>query len=595
MINLIILQITSLISNIISVVSIGLRLTDKEKKINENYISSLPLIKNDGWNLTVNVILILYTIVTIFVVFKLYSYHVEILIKNLTTYQDIKMSSLEIEENKLPHFFLTKNESLINFQSKIRFYFFIFKKKILFKIKKSFFVPYEFYKNETNENFDFLITAAAAVINNNQNNLANKYNSIPTSALSNEVIDARINKNIRNKILSDTFGERIIEDNNEKNLNVNFPCNQIKELINNNYNFITNSHSNSNSENNTRYNNRLSFHGNINTRSLSISRANSEGRAMMNNEYNRNSNNNEIIINNNDYNTGTMNNNNNLLYKKIPKNNYTSKNMQKRMNQYLLNHNILNLENIFLDQNSIHKDRNLQSVNSLNRQTFSSYYSSNINENNINLGEIHLSEREKNAFNHVLREMNIINTNNQIIDPNKENPIKDYFKMIGGETVFTDKINNKSFQEVYRLSKENLQLNKEDNKIKHNYNDSDKVKRIPRQFRINSNIDYLNQKHGRENSKQTIETNQSNAYYENNIDSHRKILLNHIDNNDENLNSGISPKANQRKFYQNQVNKISVLFENDSKKSLNEKIISIINSSGTVDDVDLSEMGNYNY
>lgn len=515
----------------------------------------------------------------------------------MTTYQDIKLSSLEVEDKKLPHFFFTRNEAMMNFESKITYFFYMFKKKILYKIQKTFFVPYEFYKNETTDNIQFLQTAAAVIQNAN---ISNNYNSVPSSAVSNEIFDIKINKNIKNKILSQKNRDRNSEDDRDKNLNINFPCNQIKELITNNYNYNTHSNSLSNSENNTN-NNKKSLNGNnINTKSVSLSKSNSRSRTIINNEDNvRNINAYEIKNRVEDQNNNFENID---IIKNYSRNDYyrVSKNMQKRMNQYLLNHNILNIENIFRDQNSWKKDRNTGSVHTLNRQTYSFYYSGNVNENNINLGEIHLSEREKNNLNHVFNEFKITNKKNKRNVLNNENYFMD------------EKNHNYSVIKKSEYKQENSHLNKNkmvqdidiynnsdkldkysgNSDINKKFNDFDKNKKIPRHFKINSNLDSLNQKHLKDVSRDTGRSNKNNIENENIIDSNRRTLLDNSNSKD------ILPSIFKDRNNYNQINlennekNINEL-ANESKKSLSEKIISIINSSGTVDDLDLSENGNY--
>lgn len=532
------------------------------------------------------------------VVANLFSYHIEILIKNLTTYQDIKLSSLEIEEKKLSFLFQMRNESNINFESKSKYFFYLFKKKILFRIKKAFFIPYEYYRTESNENIEFLQTAVA-VINNNQNNIGNNYNSVPSSALSNEIFDVKINANIKNKIISGSNKEKNSEDTKDKNLNVNFPCNQIKELITNNYNFNTNSNSYSNSDLNNKNNNKIASHGNINTKSVSLSQSNSRGMALSNkNEENlMNIDNFDVKVSDYDNKNNKHNNNKlNYIIKKMPDNHQrVSKNMQKRMNQYLLNHNILNFENIFKD-NSLNKDKNnIGYLNTANRKNYSSIYSTNLNENNIHLGEIHLSEREKNNLNHVLKEMNQFNNDNKDQVSNENNKIiqrylnNNYSKKINPSPDSAQKNQNKSHQNFYNYEKvknfnfgENMQ-NKDFN------HDFEKNKNVPRHFRINSNINNLNKKHRKMNSKQTGDS--ITIINDNIIDSNRKTALENIINNKDYNHKNIKNKeeitiSNKK---DKAINNFDV--ENDSKKSLNDKIISIINSSGTADDIDSSENG----
>jgi hypothetical protein len=603
--NLILLQLITIASNITAVVSICFRLfSTNNLKIN-GLITALPLIKQDVWNLTINIILILYTIGTMIVVVKLFTYHIEILLKNLTTYQDIKLSSLDIEEKKLPYFFLTRNESILNFESKSKYFFFLFKKKVLFRIKKVFFIPYEYYKNESNENIEFLQTAVA-VINKNQKDIGNNYNPVPSSALSNEIFDVKANGINTNKILTEDKRERISENTKEKNLNVNFPCNQIKELITNNYNFNSNSNSYSNSEINTKNNNKIISTVNNNTKSVSLSQSNSKDIAPLIN------NNDENLIKIENFEIKNTNNDNQIkkgdiikldyIFKKTPNNNQRiSKNMQKRMNQYLLNHNILNFENIFRD-NSINKDKNnIGSLHSINRQNFSSYNSSNLNENNINLGEIHLSEREKNNLNHVLNEINYNNFNNNRNQNNHDNLIQRYlFNNNSNKT----KPSPESFQKNKNKSLHNINNH---NNLKNfnlaesvilssNYNDLDKNKNVPRHFRINSNIDNLNQKNRKIDSRKIVDSiTQSNFINDNYIDSNRRELLENIGNNYELPYKNSKERFNENRETSNlRKEKLINDIENDSKKSLNEKIISIINSSGTVDDIDISENGIYN-
>ena len=74
---------------------------------------------------------------------------------NLTTYQDIKMSA-DLPENAIPPYFIfTRPESRINFATNFEHFTFLFKRKILFRIIKPYFVPYENYQLKTNENLDF--------------------------------------------------------------------------------------------------------------------------------------------------------------------------------------------------------------------------------------------------------------------------------------------------------------------------------------------------------------------------------------------------------------------------------------------------------
>jgi len=605
------LQIVTIASNITAAISVCFRMFSSNNEPKNSLITSLPLIKQDGLNLTINIIMILYTIGTMIVVVKLFSYHIEILIKDLTTYQDIKYSMLELEEKKLPFFFLTRNESRINFESKAKYLFYLFKKKILFRIKKAFFIPYEYYKNESNENIEFLQTAVA-VINNNQNIAAanNNYNSIPSSALSN------MNPNIKNKFFSEGQKERSSEETKDKNLNVNFPCNQIKELITNNYNF--NSNSNSNSEINSRNNNKFTLSGNLNTKSASLSKSHSRGKAAFINNYDENFVNNidnlqSKVINEDNQISNSNNNSNKLNYliNKIPHNNKkVSKNMQKRMNQFLLNHNILNFENILGDY-SVNKDKNnlVGSLNSINRQNFSSIYSSNLNENNINLGEIHLSEREKNNLNHVLNENNHYSNKDKI--PLENNKLIQRY--LYNNNHFNSKINNPSTDTAAKNHsdgnyEELKKFNLNENGAFHKENQIafDKNKNVPRHFRINSNIENLNQMHLNTNLRQTGEiVTQSNIFcynnHNNNFDSNRNALsgnvcvVNHNNNNPNDILKNNRPKgikeASDLILIERSFNEV----ENNSKKSLNEKIISIINSSGTVDDIDLSENGTFQY
>ena len=68
-------------------------------------------------------------------------------------------------------------------------------------------------------------------------------------------------------------------------------------------------------------------------------------------------------------------------------------------------------------------------------------------------------------------------------------------------------------------------------------------------------------------------------------------MLKNIKNNEENLHSSNNDIVNKINFNTKIKEHIFNEFENGSKKSLSEKIISIINSSGTIDDYDLSENG----
>lgn len=601
--NLILLQIITLASNVTAVVIISGRLDSKNKPIN-HLISILPLIKDDVWNLTLNIILIFYTIGTMIVVIKLFIYHIEILNKNLTTYQDIKLSSLEVDEEKLPFFFLSRNESIYNFDSKTKFAYYLIRKKILYRIKKAFFIPYDYYKTESNENIEFLQTAAA-VINNNQKDYLNNYNSIPSSAVSNDIFDNKFNENFKKKNVSDDEKERNTENGKEKNLNVNFPCNQIKELITNNYNFNTNSNSYSNSEINTRNNNKLISTGNNNTKSI-LSQSNSKGKTQTNQK-------DENLINIDNFEIKKLNNENqinheegiklNYIFKKIPnRKQRISKNMQKRMNQYLLNHNILNFENIIRD-NSQNKDKNnIGSLHTINMQNLSSYYSNNFNDDNINLGEIHISEREKNNFNHVIKEINNNRFNNNMYNVSSCNDnenliprkINNYYSnRINPSPESSLKNQNKSHHIIH--NKDKLQnFNLEANLNYKNENNFDKNKNIPRHFRINSNIDNLNQKNRKINSKQIGEIiSQNNKNFDNLIDSNRNPFLDNNYYNFENPFNNVDENHDENRQINNQIIEKKSINDNQNNthKSLNDKIVSIINSSGTVDDVDLSDNG----
>ena len=115
MINLIFLEIITILSNILAIILITLRIFNKD---NQTYLADVdklnqtfPLIKNDVWNLLINVILLIYCFCTMFVICKLFFYHMDIVFKNLTTYQDIKISSLGIDETKLPFNFVTNNSA----------------------------------------------------------------------------------------------------------------------------------------------------------------------------------------------------------------------------------------------------------------------------------------------------------------------------------------------------------------------------------------------------------------------------------------------------------------------------------------------------
>ena len=96
---------------------------------------------------------------------------------------------------------------------------------------------------------------------------------------------------------------------------------------------------------------------------------------------------------------------------------------------------------------------------------------------------------------------------------------------------------------------------------------ADQNKKIPRLFKTNSNITELNKIHNLKTNNEISFTNNENNFINNQED---RIFF---DNYDSIENSkGISDY---------------------SKKSINEKIISIINSSGNVDEYEMSENGKY--
>lgn len=407
--NTILLQLVSILSNILAIIYICLRLNSQNEN-NNNNISSLPFIKNDGCNLALNVILIIYCISTLVFVLKLFIYHLEILMKNLTTYQDIKLSSQGLNYHQLPYNIFTRLEKQINFPSQLKFMFYLFKKKILFRANKKYFIPFEFYKLETNENFEFLQTAVVGNNNLNQKN-GNIYNSVPSSAFSNEIFDVRINANMKNKILAEAYYHKELKDHQENNLNLNFPCNQIKEHITNHYNHNTNSYSYSNTDNQIKNNGQISaIQKNmiLNTVSNSLSNSNSKGKNIGFLDYNEEDIHNINSLSNFNQNNQNIFKDNSNLQQKINKslNNISNKNINKRMNKYLINNKIISVDNLFKEQLPLGKyRRNIGPLSSNNQQKFSYHFSSNTQESNIQLGEIHLSEREKNNLNHLIKDI----------------------------------------------------------------------------------------------------------------------------------------------------------------------------------------------
>jgi hypothetical protein len=308
--SLIFLQGTTIIGNIFCIIKIIIRITNSNSNIanynnnnsnitsnntnfignngleistsqenNKNLQNHLPLFKSEGLNISINLFTLSITIVSGIFVTKLFVYHSNILFKNLTTYQDIKMS-INASANKInPFFIFTRIENRMNFLTNFKHFIFLFRKKILFKFKKPYFIPYEYYNNdyklEKNENFDFIQTNMIGTnydlvvnvkeknnynnnkndnYNNNNNN--NKYNtnkinnsnskksyndynnitnynknkiklennlSLNSNSNANELYDIRMNSNLRNKMLCVT----------NKKKNVTIDKNRIQNRIQN--------------------------------------------------------------------------------------------------------------------------------------------------------------------------------------------------------------------------------------------------------------------------------------------------------------------------------------------------------------------------
>ena len=113
--SLLFLQGVKIIGNIICIIKIIIRISNNNKKSNSNsenlnknsnenfFEENLPLFKYEELNITINILILLISISTGIFVAKLFLYHSQILMKNLTTYQDIKMSA-DLPEDKIAPF-----------------------------------------------------------------------------------------------------------------------------------------------------------------------------------------------------------------------------------------------------------------------------------------------------------------------------------------------------------------------------------------------------------------------------------------------------------------------------------------------------------
>jgi len=185
---------------IISMIKIIARLS-KNINLNENLV--LPLIKNDYANIIITIGMLLYCFVTFYIIYGLLFYHYKIIIKGITTYQEIKNYPEKKLENSLPEF-----------SSKLK----NIKNKFCRKETKAFFSPSGYYQiNYLTEDIDNnKITLRTANADNNIN--INKQTDY-------ELKNLKYNENVENEIF---FSEENLRDRNFINYD-EFPCSKLNE------------------------------------------------------------------------------------------------------------------------------------------------------------------------------------------------------------------------------------------------------------------------------------------------------------------------------------------------------------------------------
>lgn len=158
----------------------------------------MPLIKNDYANLIIAIGILLYCFVTFYIIYGLLFYHYKIIIKGLTTYQEIKNYTENNLENNLPEF----NSKFKNI-----------KNKFCRKETKAYFSPSGYYQinyftEDTQDNNK--VTLRTAVENN----------YIKQTDF--ELKNLKNNENEENEIY---FSENENKDRNS----INYPCSKLNE------------------------------------------------------------------------------------------------------------------------------------------------------------------------------------------------------------------------------------------------------------------------------------------------------------------------------------------------------------------------------
>ena len=289
---------------------------------------------------------------------------------------------------------------------------------------------------------------------------------------------------------------------------------------------------------------------------------------MSNENYNEVLNVNNLIRENQELNNYSYNLRKNILFKNNSKKN---KNSQKRINKYIINQS---MKNDFASKDHLSSKEKARIVSlSSNRQIFSSNHSSNIPENyNNQVFENQITERKKISNLNLNQDKNIKNNENI-------NKIINFEDIYLKESINNLRNSNKKKILISSIleNEENAEIKYDQFKTNNNINfentknpildSADQNKKIPRLFKTNSNITELNKIHNLKTNNEISFTNNENNFINNQED---RIFF---DNYDSIENSkGISDY---------------------SKKSINEKIISIINSSGNVDEYEMSENGKY--